>query len=389
MRRTAASRPFVYLIDLDERGVFKAHVTDPFGKVVLGIDTEDDPSFFEDGWVRHGRDIEGIRKYLVHLGVMRATDALYDSEARAEAVAFDPDSVEKHLRACEIGAGGGTVYEQSDGSWRDPNGAYVWPSEQAMRDDVGHTLMIYDPSAEERDQDDVGERRGQVDPGGFQQEWLEQHENIKRRIQWEAPIRLHALFDKDYSYWGNVLYRDIAEYLYPELTRNDPKMVKFISDVFVRTPVYRGQSRRNGQVDPGGLQDDWIESVRSRLMPAWEARCREVDFAYITQKPGWIDSVRAANARWDAAVKAVLGDVRVVWDGHTQECIVGDTWHFPIPAKHKAQALHQTPGLNEKDEGEVPKSIQPAPVVCRIPLSRKDLERQKKKELPPGLSIAS
>ena len=77
----AAPKTFTYQIDLDERGVFKAHVDDPDGKTVYSISNEDeDPETGEtsdgetpevrDGFMKHGRDVKGLEQHLKELGVI-------------------------------------------------------------------------------------------------------------------------------------------------------------------------------------------------------------------------------------------------------------------------------------------------------------------------------
>lgn len=74
--RTAKPQAFTYVIDLDERGEFKAHVSNSRGKSVYEIDALFDAGVFEDGWMRHGNDVAGLAKYMRHLGIMRPADTL-------------------------------------------------------------------------------------------------------------------------------------------------------------------------------------------------------------------------------------------------------------------------------------------------------------------------
>lgn len=66
---------FEYWINLDERGEFRADVRagGPNGRSVYEIDGTD---IFEDGFMRHKHDLEGLRAYLVSLGVLPPGAAL-------------------------------------------------------------------------------------------------------------------------------------------------------------------------------------------------------------------------------------------------------------------------------------------------------------------------
>lgn len=67
------------VVDLDERGWFKAHVENQNGKEVFSFSNEGEDgwpdegglSIVEDGWMRHGRDGEGLLAYLHDLGIAK------------------------------------------------------------------------------------------------------------------------------------------------------------------------------------------------------------------------------------------------------------------------------------------------------------------------------
>jgi hypothetical protein len=69
---------FTATVDLDERGIFRCHVSDPAGKTVwsAGSDDEDDDGnetgFWpvEDGFMKHNRDLDGLEKYLKQMKIM-------------------------------------------------------------------------------------------------------------------------------------------------------------------------------------------------------------------------------------------------------------------------------------------------------------------------------
>jgi hypothetical protein len=58
---------YEYFINLDERGYFYADVRDPDEKTVFEIH---DCEIFEDGFMRHKYDLDGLKKYLVQLAIM-------------------------------------------------------------------------------------------------------------------------------------------------------------------------------------------------------------------------------------------------------------------------------------------------------------------------------
>lgn len=65
-------RAFVYIVDMDERGEWRAHVDDQDDKVVLELE----PWVFEDGWMKHDEDLNGLLAYLIHLGIAQEGDDL-------------------------------------------------------------------------------------------------------------------------------------------------------------------------------------------------------------------------------------------------------------------------------------------------------------------------
>lgn len=66
----------VLVVDLDERGCFKARVEDEFGHTVFDLSNEDEETgwpgdiwLVEAGYMRHARDAEGLLEYLRLIGV--------------------------------------------------------------------------------------------------------------------------------------------------------------------------------------------------------------------------------------------------------------------------------------------------------------------------------
>ncbi len=67
------------VVDLDERGVFKAHVENHKGKTVYELSTEDEDGcprkdglwLVEDGYMKHCRDSDGLHDYLLEMGIAK------------------------------------------------------------------------------------------------------------------------------------------------------------------------------------------------------------------------------------------------------------------------------------------------------------------------------
>lgn len=73
---------YLYIIDLDERGAFRAHVEHAqTGEVVYNIyggdELEpDETNIVDDGYMRNYNDIDGLTNYLKMAGIMSANDTL-------------------------------------------------------------------------------------------------------------------------------------------------------------------------------------------------------------------------------------------------------------------------------------------------------------------------
>ena len=63
---------FTYYINCDERGEFAADVRDADDNTVFETDHE----IFEDGYMRHSQDLDGLYSYLLDLGILTANDGL-------------------------------------------------------------------------------------------------------------------------------------------------------------------------------------------------------------------------------------------------------------------------------------------------------------------------
>jgi len=87
--------PYLFVVDLDERGYFKAHVEDMDGQSIFSFDneieSEDDDGdtqveygdiwLIEDGYMASRYDMDGLRKYLVDSDVIPVDSVLFDRES--------------------------------------------------------------------------------------------------------------------------------------------------------------------------------------------------------------------------------------------------------------------------------------------------------------------
>lgn len=72
---------YTYFINLNERGSFYADVRNQNGNTVFEIKAgnelqEDESSIFEDGYMKNDKDLDGLRKYLIELGIMNQYQTL-------------------------------------------------------------------------------------------------------------------------------------------------------------------------------------------------------------------------------------------------------------------------------------------------------------------------
>lgn len=74
----------VMVIDLDERGSFRGHVEDQKGRTVFEFSNEDENGWpdengfwlVEGGFMKHGRDVDGLHEYLVQMGIAKADSTI-------------------------------------------------------------------------------------------------------------------------------------------------------------------------------------------------------------------------------------------------------------------------------------------------------------------------
>lgn len=75
---------YLYVIDLDERGYFNAHVEDDDGKVVYEFSNDDSEdgslSIIEDGFMKHTRDVRGLQDYLRDMDVIGSRDYIVSAD---------------------------------------------------------------------------------------------------------------------------------------------------------------------------------------------------------------------------------------------------------------------------------------------------------------------
>lgn len=82
--KTAKPIDYIYRINLNERGEFRADVyREDTNQTVFEINAGDsladgESSIFDDGYMRHENDIAGLNEYLVSVGIMRSCDRLFD-----------------------------------------------------------------------------------------------------------------------------------------------------------------------------------------------------------------------------------------------------------------------------------------------------------------------
>lgn len=67
---------YEYHVNLDERGEFCADLRNEDGKTVWEIHTDDLAELIEDGFIKHGRDLDGILEYCVMHGIIKAHDVI-------------------------------------------------------------------------------------------------------------------------------------------------------------------------------------------------------------------------------------------------------------------------------------------------------------------------
>jgi hypothetical protein len=64
---------FEYFINKDERGEFNADVRNQKGETIFEIDNSEP---FEDGFMKHSNDIEGLAEWLIDLQIIPAGSKL-------------------------------------------------------------------------------------------------------------------------------------------------------------------------------------------------------------------------------------------------------------------------------------------------------------------------
>ena len=69
------SHQLTLVVDLDERGIFQAHVADGHQKNLFEFSSEDEDGLWliEFGFMTHGRDTDGLLDYLQSMGIVGAS----------------------------------------------------------------------------------------------------------------------------------------------------------------------------------------------------------------------------------------------------------------------------------------------------------------------------
>lgn len=76
---------FEYVIDLDERGDFRAHVEDQNGNVIFEIEGIDDlESLIEDGFMKHKNDTDGLLQHLQDIDILDKNDILESFDSKVD-----------------------------------------------------------------------------------------------------------------------------------------------------------------------------------------------------------------------------------------------------------------------------------------------------------------
>ena len=76
---------YTYHINLNERGSFFADVRNSSGKTVFEIKAGDElgegeSSIFEDGFMKNIHDMDGLKQYLIQMGIMKPGQTLKDMQ---------------------------------------------------------------------------------------------------------------------------------------------------------------------------------------------------------------------------------------------------------------------------------------------------------------------
>ena len=61
---------YTYVIDLDERGLFRSHIEDEHGSCLYSFDEEHLSELVNDGFIRHYSDRKALIEYYSSLGLL-------------------------------------------------------------------------------------------------------------------------------------------------------------------------------------------------------------------------------------------------------------------------------------------------------------------------------
>ena len=72
---------YTYVIDLNERGEFHAHVENKKGKIIYCFSNEEEGEscgvwLVSDGFMKHTKDVDGLQEYLIDMKIIPADSTL-------------------------------------------------------------------------------------------------------------------------------------------------------------------------------------------------------------------------------------------------------------------------------------------------------------------------
>ena len=86
---------YLFIVDLDERGTFRAHVDEyATGREVFEIDTDEEEGqnwLVDAGYMKHNEDLDGLRDYLIEMKIIPSGAILTDNEDEAEELQAEKD----------------------------------------------------------------------------------------------------------------------------------------------------------------------------------------------------------------------------------------------------------------------------------------------------------
>jgi len=68
---------YYHIVDIDERGEYRARVTDSNNRTVYEYELTEDDSLIDDGYMRNQQDMRGLCEYLIDLGILPQYSRIY------------------------------------------------------------------------------------------------------------------------------------------------------------------------------------------------------------------------------------------------------------------------------------------------------------------------